>query len=251
MDTTAPAAAPATYKLDMLKAHQRYKLNGRIVPGVTTMLGILDKPGLLKWAWNCGRDGIDIEKVRDHAGNIGTVAHALVEAWLRKMRFDESDVAPNILSQALSVKRRFVEWWEENGLALEHSELQMVSPSMEVGGTADIIATRPNGRRILIDVKTGKAVYREAHLQVAAYGAMFQETRLAEALKNAPPGSDMLDVVRQEGERAMVHELWIIRCGKGEKDDFEAVEVKNADACIDAFRCLAQTYHALQRVGRT
>jgi hypothetical protein len=245
MDTTAPAI----YKLDMLKAHQRYKLNGKILPGVTTVLGVLDKPALLRWAWNCGRDGIDIEKARDHAGSIGTIAHALIEAWLRKMRFDESDVAPNVLNQARSVLHRFIEWWEHHALVLEHSELQMVSASMEVGGTADIIAKRPNGRRLLIDVKTGKAIYREARLQVAAYGSMFTEALLAAALKNSP-GVDMLETVRLEGEKAHVHELWIIRCGKGEHEDFEALEVTDGDACLDAFRHLACTYHALQRVKR-
>ncbi len=42
------------------KVHTRYKLkNGLLVPGVTTVTGVLDKPALIIWANRLGLQGID------------------------------------------------------------------------------------------------------------------------------------------------------------------------------------------------
>jgi hypothetical protein len=38
------------------------------------------------------------------------------------------------------------------------------------GGTFDLLARDRDGRTVLADIKTGKGVYREAVLQLAAYG---------------------------------------------------------------------------------
>jgi len=51
-----------------MTAHQPYRLaDGSIVPSVTTILGILDKPRLPYWAWDLGRQGLDYREVRDAA----------------------------------------------------------------------------------------------------------------------------------------------------------------------------------------
>ena len=48
-----------------------YKLkSGEIVPGVTTIIGQLDKPGLLDWAWRLGKEGKDWREERDSAGSL-------------------------------------------------------------------------------------------------------------------------------------------------------------------------------------
>jgi hypothetical protein len=41
---------------------------------------------------------------------------------------------------------------------------------MKYGGTLDILARDRDGRTVLADIKTGKAVYSEAVLQLTAYG---------------------------------------------------------------------------------
>ena len=46
------------------KAH-RYRLDGKAVPGVTTILGVLDKPALPKWA-----AGAVAEYVADHPDGV-------------------------------------------------------------------------------------------------------------------------------------------------------------------------------------
>lgn len=61
------------------KVHTVYKLaNGTRVPGVTTVLNVLAKPQLVKWANNLGLQGIDSSKYVDELAQIGTLAHYLI-----------------------------------------------------------------------------------------------------------------------------------------------------------------------------
>ena len=60
------------------KAHIRYKLkDGTVVPGATTITGLLNKPFLITWANRLGLEGIDSTKYRDAAADIGTLAHQI------------------------------------------------------------------------------------------------------------------------------------------------------------------------------
>ena len=65
------------------KAHTIYKLaNGKRVPGVTTVLGIINKPALVKWANNLGLQGIDSTTYVDGTAKIGTLAHEMIQEYL-------------------------------------------------------------------------------------------------------------------------------------------------------------------------
>ena len=63
-----------------------------------------------------------------------------------------------------------------SGWKLRLSEAMVVEPTDGpsgyggYGGTFDLLAYDRDGRTVLADVKTGKGVYREAVLQLAAYG---------------------------------------------------------------------------------
>lgn len=77
------------------KAHTRYYLaDGTLVPGATTITGLLNKPALVKWANNLGLQGIDSTKYVDKAAAVGTLIHALVEAHITGKKADLSDNTP-------------------------------------------------------------------------------------------------------------------------------------------------------------
>lgn len=106
------------------KAHQIYKLaDGTRVPGVTTILQILNKPALVKWANNLGLQGIDSTKYRDKMGDIGTLAHAMIVACLRGETFDDSEYSKDDIDKAENCLISFYNWLDENELEpllLEH-----------------------------------------------------------------------------------------------------------------------------------
>ena len=60
-----------------------YAADGKRVPGVTTVIGrFKDSGGLIHWAWNEGKEGRDYRDTSGKAADIGTLAHAFVEAKL-------------------------------------------------------------------------------------------------------------------------------------------------------------------------
>ena len=157
------------------KAHQRYALaDGTQVPGVTTILNILDKPALIHWAWELGMQQQDYRKVRDKAANIGTIAHQLIECDIKQIPFDPSAYAPQDVDRAENAYLAWLEWTRHYHLATVHSELQLVSEEYRYGGTLDWVA-RKGDRVWLIDFKSSKGIYEEMKYQLAAYQALWNE----------------------------------------------------------------------------
>lgn len=160
------------------KAHQRYRnAQGKVVPGVTTILGLLAKPALIPWAWRLGMEGIDYRKVSDKAANIGTATHHLVECFLKEITPSLDDFNSNTIKAAEIAFSNFKQWWGDQGLEVRETEKQLVSESMQCGGTMDCIAYKVNPPRELwlVDIKTSKGIYAEMLYQLAAYWAIWNE----------------------------------------------------------------------------
>lgn len=173
------------------KAHQRYKTKaGIIVPGVTTILNLKNKPFLVPWAWKLGMQGIDYRKVTDKAADIGTVAHYFVECFLRKQQADQEyidEFSTANIKVAQFAYQQFEEIWKQldletfpvvdkNGETVMSAEVQLVSEDWLFGGTIDNMARRKgDGTYWLGDVKTSSGVYDEHWLQMAAYWHMWEE----------------------------------------------------------------------------
>lgn len=213
-------------KLDFERAHTQY-LNaaGKEIPGVTTVLKILDKPALVYWAWDLGRKGQDYRKVSSKAADTGTVAHAMAEAYLRGMELDTSNIPADVLDKAETSFIKFVQWWDAQGFEVLHTERKLISEKWQCGGTMDIMARRlSNGNICVIDLKTSKAIYDEMRIQISAYA----------------------DMAEQEDFPLTVNERIIARIGKKDQGDFEAAEVFNWRECVAAFDAVANAYHKLQ-----
>ena len=172
----------------MARPRQGYSdAEGNRLPGVTTIIGILDKPALVGWAgklcaeagWKAAKAGEPVPMwrdvcygVRDGAAAAGTEAHNLFERYL-----SGEDVKRDGASDgAWRAYRNAREWVD--GLAIEFSvwphERPMVS-KLGFGGTPDALASR-KGRRFpaLADWKTG-GVYPEQIMQLAAYRHLLKE----------------------------------------------------------------------------
>ena len=157
------------------KAHIRYKgANGENVPGVTTILGILNKPALVKWANNLGLQGIDSSRYRDEMADIGTLAHYLIMCELTGQTPDTADYSPNQLEMAENATLSYYEWEKGHDIEPILVEKALVSDQYGFGGTVDLYAA-VDGVPTLVDFKTGKAIYPEMLYQLAAYKQLLQE----------------------------------------------------------------------------
>lgn len=185
---------PPAKGLKFYEASHRYKLDGQWVPGVTTILGVLDKPAIPKWAAqqvaeyvagnpqgvetlrDLGHDpmvqalkAIPWQK-RDDAAERGTTLHDYAERILNgeDVELSEDDPLVPVVENAIT----FMQDWQIEPLLVE---VAVGSREHKYAGKLDLIASyvRPDtGHRGvgIFDWKSGKAIYPEYAWQLSAYG---------------------------------------------------------------------------------
>lgn len=100
---------------------------------------------------------------RDKAADLGTKIHEAAEAYKlgKPMPPWPESIAPHMA--------QYEHWLLAFAPTFEQTEASVFSRAQRYAGTLDAIVTLSDGRKLLIDYKTGKAVYPEVGLQLAAY----------------------------------------------------------------------------------
>ena len=201
------------------RQHTIYKIaDGTRVPGTTTITGVMDKPALVRWANGLGLKGIDSSKYVDEMAKIGTLAHAIVEAYIKGEKMDYSDATPNQISLAENAALKFFEWLKGHKVDWLGSEKILISEKYRFGGTIDAYCVL-DGKRTLLDFKTCKGIYSEHKTQVGGgYKILCEE--------NALP----------------VEQVTILRIGRDEGEGFDIVPVDNCDIHQERFLVCRKLY---------
>ena len=147
---------------------------GTRVPGATTIIGILDKPALVKWANNLGLQGIDSTRYVDNLAGVGTLAHHLILCHFKNEVPDMSDFTENQIEMSGNCVRSFSSWESNHTIKPILIEEPLVSDTLKYGGTPDLYCEL-DGVLTLLDFKTGKALYSEVMYQLAAYRNLLQD----------------------------------------------------------------------------
>jgi hypothetical protein len=167
------------------KSH-RYKLDGKWVPGVTTLLKKgLPKPALVYWSAKSVAEFVadneaTVEQLRsmgrgpmvqalkevpwqkrDEAAARGTEVHALGE---RVSHGEEVEVPEHIAGHV----QGYIDWLDRENPEVLATECAVGSRKWQYAGTFDLIA-RFRGATWLLDIKTASGVYGDNALQLAAY----------------------------------------------------------------------------------
>ena len=164
-------------------AHTRYRLaptrsypKGELVPGVTTIVSVLNKPALVNWANRLGLEGIQVGKYVDDKADIGTLAHAMIIAEITgeeiSVDLDEYSLAQRDAAENACLS--FFEWQKKHKLEVVAAEKSLVSERRGFGGTFDIYGIC-DGKRELIDLKTGSGIYEEHWIQCGGYTILLEE----------------------------------------------------------------------------
>jgi hypothetical protein len=199
------------FKGDKMPTIPYVNLQGKRLPGVTTVLGSnlgWSKGALMWWAWNEGMEGRNFKDTSGRAADAGTLAHYLIECDLTGQ---EVDLAPfplpkdkgeqeQLMIQAETGFNEFLMWKKtyklkplkmkadvikavksrlhpkiaariDNPYAIE---LNLVSEKYQYGFTIDIVGTVADSLCI-IDIKTATGTYEDHIVQLAAYAKGWEE----------------------------------------------------------------------------
>lgn len=175
-----------TPRLVMSPAGRAASFDGTKVERVTDVLNALAKPGLTQWAADCAADyAVDhwddlaeqatskrLTSIRyahrdtvKRAMAAGTDVHKMGEALVA----GEPVEPPDELRGMVEAYARFLDEWRIEPVAIETPVAY--TGQAPYAGRADLWATigKRDNARALVDLKTGKAVYAEVCLQLAAY----------------------------------------------------------------------------------
>jgi hypothetical protein len=185
-----------TLKFDESK--HLYMVDDKIVYGVTSACGVLDKPALKQWAVNMGVNylednlklGMTIDEINKtkllqgakyahkdrltQAADIGTAVHLYLETYL-KAGINKQPLPPLPINKYIKKGvEAFLEWAKEHKVKFLSSERKIYSKEYGYAGTADGYAL-VDGKKAVIDFKTSSGIYDDMFLQTSAYAKAIEE----------------------------------------------------------------------------
>ncbi len=166
-------------------AGRYYTIDGKKYPSITTILDVLHKPQLVNCAVRLAKSGIEHDKVKFAAADHGTDVHLRIAAYVG------NECQNNALDDD-PVVTAFRAWQGSAQFVPIASEKFVFSLEHGYAGTADLIGMVRKGELALLDIKTGRGVYPEYKLQLAAYAVAYGEVsgRFPEVCMNLHVRSD-------------------------------------------------------------
>lgn len=163
---------------------------------------------------------------RDKAADLGTKIHEAAEAYKLGKPAPPwpEDIAPTMA--------QYEKWLLAFAPTFDQVEQTVYNRTQRYAGTLDAIVTLSDGRRLLIDYKTGKSVYPEVGLQLAAY-------RYAEYMRL--PDNSEAPVPEVDGA-AVLHLL---------PDSWQFIEVRADEDVFAAFLYARETFRFMEETSKT
>ena len=177
------------------ESNHSYLLNGELVPGCSSIAGILPKGFLAPWASKLAVETIErlikpntkytknelteslaLAKIahtvrKDTAMETGTKVHALLEAHIKTGK----EIPKQEDSEVQECVNRFMEWVNKSKIRWLASELLVGSEIYKFGGQLDAVAEL-DGKLVLIDFKSSKQIaIGEFGLQTIGYQIALEE----------------------------------------------------------------------------
>jgi hypothetical protein len=147
--------------IEHFREHAGYVVDGIWYPRVTAILSIKAKPALLRY-YGGMRSFKAADDAKEASAREGTMVHeavAAIAAGRHDVKIDPL-IRPSVDA--------FDEFLRNNNVEPLLIEERVVHPDHGYAGTVDMVA-RINGVVGVLDIKTGKRIYRDYGLQTAAY----------------------------------------------------------------------------------
>lgn len=155
--------------------HTIYKTKfGEEVPSATTILKILNKPSIVKWANFLGYKKLNVGEVLEDYSSKGTYVHSIINSIFnhKKVKFEKGrGYTKDIIFRCLD---NFFKWTNNNIVTAIFTERPFISDDLMIGGTLDFYGT-VNGLNTLVDFKTSKKIRYVMFIQLAIYTILLEE----------------------------------------------------------------------------
>lgn len=151
--------------------HSEYYYGDEEVASVTTILKVLNKPNLVKWANVLGFRRQSVDDVLEESSIVGTYVHTLLYAHLMKKDLiwcQQKHVTKSLLVPYI---KNFRLWKENNDI--EPIFMEKKFSCDRFGGTVDFYGLI-NGKKTILDFKTSKSFQMTMFLQLSAYKHMLE-----------------------------------------------------------------------------
>ena len=162
-------------------AHTQYFVGDKKVKSVTTLIGAnlgWNFYPLLNWNLKLMKEGIDPREELKTAGRTGTLAHIMIEKFIKGGSVILDSYAAKEISHAKQAFYNFLNFKEDYNPEILETELKMVSEQYKFGGTCDAVANVKIGKNtklMMLDWKSSNHVHEEHKIQIAAYAKMYEE----------------------------------------------------------------------------
>lgn len=206
-----------------------FTVNGKNIISVTACTGVINKPALIFWAANKGRDFLleNIETliksnspdeireliikaskehtiIKEKAADTGTKIHEWVNGFIKsQLGKSEQMSLPEKESEVYNGVIAFLKWVDEHKIKFVSTEKKVYSRKYNYAGIMDCEAIIDK-KDCVIDFKSSSGIYNEMRYQVAAYRYAAEE----------------------EIGRKHKGNNWIVKFGKND-GEFKAVELDN------------------------
>ena len=152
--------------VDYFKSKHGHEVNGFWYPRVTSICGVIAKPGLERWLAN-QKNFKAMQEKRKRVMNWGRLVHHTIEKILLGR-------VPKIDPQILPSIHAFLEWFKSHRVDVFGIEKRVLSNEHFYSGTLDVL-TEIDGKLGILDLKTGKYIYEDSFIQTAAYFKAYNE----------------------------------------------------------------------------
>ena len=147
-----------------------YIINNKKLPSVTTIIGRFKNAiGLIIWSNQLGLKGLNYFDELKKAADTGSSLHDLAELFILKKEYELPDDPI-----AIHCFQQFIEWWKSLDCEVIWTEKKYTSKKLNVGGCPDLLVKK-DGKYILVDFKTSKAVYSDMLIQLSCYAELIKE----------------------------------------------------------------------------
>ena len=220
------------------EGRHRYTVDGQKIPSVTTILGVINKPGLPYWAaglvaraaitnhthWMTRlENGENPESIiddlkhapwieRDKAASRGTRIHAVLEAAATG---DPTSCPPDLLPMA----EHAINLLDNENIEPTYTEARLYNREHWYAGTADLIATIGN-ETWLLDWKSSRSLHDTYIMQLEAYA--HADKIVTDEDESPMPRIDRLGIIHIGDTGAALH-----RVGEPDGPGWEAFKAAN------------------------